>query len=76
MPSKRQVLDLLSRDELVELVGRDDRLVRDGRSRAQLAGAGSSGHKPSLLPERLALRTEGVHALQSRRAADARMELR
>lgn len=40
MPSKRQVFDLLSRDELAELVGGCDPLVQDGRSKAQLVGRG------------------------------------
>ncbi|WP_437739431.1 hypothetical protein WMF39_27280 [Sorangium sp. So ce1504] len=39
MPSERQVFDLLSRDELAELVGRCDPLVQEGRSEAQLADA-------------------------------------
>ncbi|WP_437541470.1 hypothetical protein WME97_27095 [Sorangium sp. So ce367] len=142
MPSKRQVLDLLPRDELVELVGRYNLLVRDGK--AQLADM-LDGHRPALpellagiscdrlkelcrglglgdgsrekaaaaaagrssacsplgaesrpedledepsgsgferlqaFPrprERLDLRTESMHALQSRRAADAHVELR
>ncbi|WP_437707673.1 hypothetical protein WMF45_27985 [Sorangium sp. So ce448] len=139
MPSKRQVLDLLPRDELVELVGRYNLLVPDGK--AQLADM-LDGHGPELLAgiscdrlkelcrglglgdgsrekaaaaaagrssacsplgaefrpealedepsrrgferlqafprprERLDLRTESMHALQSRRAADAHVELR
>ncbi|WP_438031662.1 hypothetical protein [Sorangium sp. So ce204] len=97
MPSERQVFDLLSRDELAELVGRCDPLVQEGRSKAQLVGRGRFRgaeprpevlrHEPSWrgferlqafprLPERLDLRTESVHALQRRRAADAHVELR
>lgn len=80
MPSKRQVFDLLSQDELVEL-GRHDLLVRVGRRGAQPADA-LAGHGPALLaglplpPERHALQTQGVRALQSRPAADAQVELR
>ncbi|WP_437274724.1 hypothetical protein WME90_26095 [Sorangium sp. So ce375] len=89
MPSKRQVLDLLSRDERVELAGRHDLRVQEGRFKAQLADAldGRGLSLTELLAgvsrERLKepcrgfnLRTASAHVLQSGRAADAQVELR